>query len=133
MDPVFDVGFDAQITALAEISPYSEIYRMLQQIGPGIPLRTDGTLFLIINASNLIVIPWSVAIGHEQWGDSDLGRTFLNRHGNDLYEDLREIVVEAESQANSRGESAISANLLLAVAGSRTVGLRTRAQNIWGP
>jgi hypothetical protein len=108
MYPVFDVGFEAQITALAEISPYSEIYRMLQEIGPRIPLRTDGTLFLIINASNLIVIPWSVAIGREQWGDPNLGRTFLNRHGNDLYEDLREIIVEAESQANSRGESYIS-------------------------
>src|SRR5689334_13854376 len=99
MDTVFNVGFEAQITALAEVSPYADIYRMLQRIRPRIPLRTDGTLFLIVNTCNLIVIPWSIAMSHEQWGDRDLGRTFINRYGNDLYEDLREIIVEAESQA----------------------------------
>jgi hypothetical protein len=70
---------------------------------------------------------------NERLGDPALGRTFLNNHGEDLDADPREIIAQAESQANSLQERAISANLLLSVTASRTVGVLTRALNIWGP
>jgi hypothetical protein len=133
MDAVFNRGFEEQITLLANISPYNQIDQMLQRIDSRIPLRIDGRLFLIVTVSTLIVIPWSISMTNERLGDPALGRTFFSNHGEDLSADLREIIVQAESQANLLQESAISANLLLSVTASRTVGLRTRALNIWGP
>jgi hypothetical protein len=133
VDPKFNVGFEEQINRLIKISPYDEIMRMLHSIRPQTPLRPDGVLFLLVNVGRLIVIPWDIAIDNVPWGSPSMGQGFLGSHGTILYDDLREIIAQAEAEARSRQEVAISANILLSVTGARTVGLRTRTLNIWGP
>jgi hypothetical protein len=133
MDPRFNAGFEEQIKRLEQIPPYDEISRMLQNVKTEIPLRPDAILFLMINAARMIIIPWAIAVGGEQPGTPTFGASFLSNHANILYEDLREIVERAEVEARARSEGAISANIVLSVTGARTVGVRTRALNIWGP
>ena len=133
MDPKFNVGFEEQINRLIKIPPYDEISRMLDSIKPQIPLRPDGILFLLVNVGRLIVIPWDITIHNVPLGNPSMGKGFLGSHATILYDDLKEIVAQAETEALRRQEAAISANILLSVTGARTAGLRTRTLNIWGP
>jgi hypothetical protein len=133
MDPAFNRGFEEQINRLLQIAPYDAIMGMIRSVKTELPIRVDGILFLLVNTSRMIVIPWDITRTNATLGSPTMGQDFLFHHGKDLSEDLRELITEADAAARAQGQNEISANILTTVTGNRTVGVRTRGTNIWGP
>lgn len=126
MDNKFRPAFEEQVNYFATkagMPEYAEIYQMIKSVRSLVPLRPDAELFLMINAGQLIVVPWNITTQ----GD------FLRVHGKLLRDDLSEIIAEASAVASRSKRDEISANALVSVVANRTVGTRTRGLNIWGP
>jgi hypothetical protein len=131
MDPIYGPAFDAELNDLINVSPDKNVYSTIQAIvesadqntTPSTMLRSDATLFLVLNMGAMIVIPWQKAKKMD----------FFKQYRSLLEEDAKDILTEAKQMASQQGLKEISSNLLVSVTATRRGGMRTRGINIWGP